>query len=39
MRELARVSKPVHYSRDSTPSSSHTDSAKWNVAFAAGIPQ
>ena len=25
--------------RDSIPNSSHTDSAKWNVAFAAGIPQ
>ncbi|KAB0505882.1 hypothetical protein F7R14_07140 [Pseudomonas lini] len=27
------------YSRDSTPNSSHTDSARWNVALAAGMPQ
>ncbi|AUG39574.1 hypothetical protein CXP47_06645 [Pseudomonas chlororaphis] len=28
-----------HQARDSTPSSSHTDSARWKVALAAGIPQ
>ncbi|KAA0973992.1 methyltransferase domain-containing protein [Pseudomonas sp. ANT_H12B] len=27
------------HSRDSTPNSSHTDSARWNVALAAGMPQ
>ena len=27
------------HSRDSTPNSSHTDSARWKVALAAGMPQ
>ena len=29
----------THPSNDSTPNSSHTASAKWKVALAAGMPQ
>jgi trans-aconitate 2-methyltransferase len=37
--QLSDTASPQPHSRDSTPSSSHTDSARWNVAFAAGMPQ
>lgn len=36
---VKRPDQTINYCRDSTPNSSHTDSARWKVALAAGIPQ